>query len=235
MKSAKAENPSESDDDGDDGEGEISQMDLMGSKLDQQSPYNPNPDRNTWKRRFSELENDEYSGAASPNAHVPHNQIPATDALSLIPEARNDPVPRSRAPKPERPGPFTTLGELDVVGRGLVPATTADELFIRYTKMMTPHMPIVVFPDDTTSEIVRNSSPILFLAILSVAAGENYQDLQIKLNKEIMHTLAGRIIIRYIFSTSFVSTLHWLWGTRLRTATLCYQFHAILHRIARRV
>lgn len=234
MKSAKAENPSESDDDGDDGEGEASQMDLMGSRPDQQSSYNPNPHKNAWKRPFSQLEHDEYSEAASPNVHAPQNQLPAIDAPSLIPEAHMGPVPMSRAPKQEGPGALTTTcGDMDVVGRGLVPATIADELFMRYTKLMAPHMPIVVFPDETTSEIVRTSSPILFLAILSVAAGENYQDLQIKLNKEIMHTLAGRIIVRYIFSEFSVSILHWLLGSRLWTAILCYQSHTIMHCISR--
>jgi len=197
MKSAKADNASESDDDGDDGEGETSQMDLMGSRPDQQSSYNPNPHENPRKRRFAEFEQDGSSGAVLPNVHVPQNQRPASDAPALIPEARMFPVPSPRAPNQEGHGAATTTyGEVDVVGRGLVQATTADELFKRYTKLMAPHMPIVIFPDNTTSEIVRQSSPILFLAILSVAAGENYQDLQIKLNKEIMHTLAGRIIVR---------------------------------------
>lgn len=107
-------------------------------------------------------------------------------------------------------GSIAAIAEVDVIDRGLVHPTIADELFMRYTKLMAPHMPIVVFPDDTTSETVRKTSPILFLAILSVAAGGAYQDLGIKLQKEIMHTLAGRIVIRYVSPGIPIFTSHYI-------------------------
>jgi len=199
MKSAKEGNVSGSDD-GNDGEEGISQMDWMSSRPVQQSPYNPSPHGNARKRGLAEYEDDGYPGAVPPDVHVPHNQRPATDASFVIPEARMGPLSGTRAPKQDGSDADTIrYGEMDVVGRGILQATTASELFIRYTRFMAPHMPIVIFPEGTTSEVVRKSSPILFLAILSVASGEDYQDLQITLNKEIMHTLAGRIIVRYVY------------------------------------
>jgi len=203
MKSAKAENASESDV-GDDTEGGTSLLDLMGSRPDQQSSYNLNPPADVSKRRFAEFEHDAYSGATPLNVHLQQNQRSAMGAPVVLPEASMRPDARTRAMKQE--GPKAAIAEVDVVDRGLVHPTIADDLFIRYTKLMAPHMPIVVFPDDVTSESVRRSSPILFLAILSVAAGEAYQDLQIKLQKEIMHTLAGRIVITYV-SPRFQSLL----------------------------
>lgn len=211
MKSAKDGNISGSDD-GNEPDGETSQIDTMGHRPILQPPYSSLPQASAWKRPFSEFESDGYSRAAPPNVHLLHNRRSATDAPFAVPEAHMGPIQFSSAPKQDDYNADTIAydGEADVVGRGLLQPATANELFLRYTRFMAPHMPIVVFPHGTTSEDVRRSSPILFLAILSVASGEDYQDIQIKLNKEIMHTLAGRIIVRYVFQSSLPFWKHYL-------------------------
>ena len=106
-------------------------------------------------------------------------------------------------------------GEADVVGRGVVHAETANGLFMHYTEQMAPQMPIVVFSPDTSPDTIRRRSPVLFLAILSVASGQDYPDLQATLTKEITGILANRIFVHGEKSLELVQALQvitiWYW------------------------
>lgn len=57
-------------------------------------------------------------------------------------------------------------------------------------------MPIVVFPTNNTCDFVRKSTPVLFLAIMSVASGQDYPHIQAPLNTEIMGIFADRFFVK---------------------------------------
>lgn len=187
---------------GDDGETEkgleweehLAQTNRLHGEPIRRSIHDSTTEKDFRKRRFAEFEQDESSAAGPPGG-----SILGTPAFAA--ESHGRPLPNSTSLKEEGPSAVaTSYGQIDIVDRGLLKAGIAKELFLRYTKLMAPQMPIVVFSSETTYKDVRQSTPILFLAIMSVASGEDYQDLQITLNKEIMHTLAGRIIVRYVSS-----------------------------------
>ncbi|KAJ5032426.1 uncharacterized protein L3040_009031 [Drepanopeziza brunnea f. sp. 'multigermtubi'] len=82
----------------------------------------------------------------------------------------------------------------DVVDKGLVTVEEATKMFNWYVEKMAPHMPSVVFPPGTTAAEIRNTKPILFLAILSASAGVLNPEKQRLLTKEVMSIYADRII-----------------------------------------
>lgn len=82
----------------------------------------------------------------------------------------------------------------DAIDRGLLTAEAASRMFQRYTERMAPLMPAVVFPQGTTMTEIRETKPVLFLAILSVASGSDQPNLQRTLTKEVMQVYANRIM-----------------------------------------
>jgi hypothetical protein len=106
----------------------------------------------------------------------------------------------SRAPPPPTPEPTTVQlasahhDYTDVIDRGLLSSETANIIFDKYSKEMSQHMPIVVFPEGTTAGEIRKTQPTLFLAILSVGSGAFFPDLQRLLTREIMKIFADRIV-----------------------------------------
>jgi hypothetical protein len=96
---------------------------------------------------------------------------------------------------------------MDVIDRKVVDSETASKIFQHYTQNMAPHMPAVVFPSTTTAAEVRQTKPVLFLAILSVAAGYEYPELQRILLKEVTRNYADCIICRNDKSLELVQAL----------------------------
>ena len=84
----------------------------------------------------------------------------------------------------------------DVVDRQILSSAKATEIFQFYREKMAPHFPVVVFPPHVTAGQVRQTKPILFLAILSVASRHKHSDLQLTLSREITQTYADRVIIK---------------------------------------
>ncbi|KAJ8124290.1 hypothetical protein O1611_g9351 [Lasiodiplodia mahajangana] len=82
----------------------------------------------------------------------------------------------------------------DVIDRKVITIEEASVLFQRYTDRMATHLPAVVFPPGTTAAEIRKTKPILFLAIVSVAASET-PNTQRQLVKELMQIFADKIII----------------------------------------
>ncbi len=173
------------------------------------------------KRRISEYQQDvETPDHRIPTGSNSHVTMPPTNKPSdnsnihpfLVAEkARPPPPPMGFSPGP----PFLSNEHGDVVDRNILDAATAFDIFYHYTKNMAPHLPIVVFPADTAAESIRKSMPILFLAILSVAAGQDHTGLQRVLTKEIMRLLADRIVCNGEKSLEFVQALQvltiWYW------------------------
>ncbi len=120
----------------------------------------------------------------------------------------------------------------DVVDRKILDATLATELFVHYTRKMAKHLPLVVFPADTPAGAIRKHRPILFLAILSVASGQEHPDVQRVLAKEIMRTFADRIVYRGEKSLELIQALQvltiWYWPEENRDA----QTYQLIHMAA---
>ncbi|KAK4240802.1 hypothetical protein C8A03DRAFT_12871 [Achaetomium macrosporum] len=102
----------------------------------------------------------------------------------------------------------------DVVERGILTMTLANELLIRYMTQMCPHLPGVVIPPGTTAADLRASKPLLFLAIMAAASSE-MPALQRTLTKELMQVLAEKIIIRGNKSLEVIQAIQiatiWYW------------------------
>ena len=181
------------------------------------SPYTTTSADASRKRRISEYQQDSGFGSRRPSDSEAISQTSPANVANL--------GPREFAPlKPDTGGPqFGADGELDptvygeadaVLGRK-VHAETANGLFRHYTDHMAPHVPIVVFSPGTSPDTIRKRSPILFLAILSVASGQEFPDLQATLTREIMRILADRVFVMGEKSLELVQALQvvtiWYW------------------------
>ena len=177
-------------------EGGAIPVNSTGSTILEQSAHHNNAQGAEIVRPFRELQRNTYSGPyesdSSLSTTLRHSvRAPYTSHNPhMRSEADHTPLRIERPPDISR----TNNGDNDVVRRGILQMERAEELFVHYTQHMAPHMPIVVFSQDITADAVRKSSPLLFLAILSVASGQRQSDLQSKLRKEIMSALVDRII-----------------------------------------
>jgi hypothetical protein len=78
----------------------------------------------------------------------------------------------------------------------LVSPSDQNRIFQRYVQDMTRHIPIVIFPPDITADEVRNTKPILFLAVLNGGSvGILDYDIQAAITEEIISQF-GDIIIK---------------------------------------
>ena len=156
----------------------------------------PSNDR---KRRVSQYLEDE-SGVTVAEAHPkllnedpsdPHPPTPSRGQSSTNPPVSNgnlNPMPSiSYSGSP-------THEYADVVDRKILDASLASELFQHYVHNMARHMPLVVFPPDTPAGAIRKHKATLFLAILSVASGQEHPDIQRVLAKEIMRTFVDKVL-----------------------------------------
>ncbi|KAK0654003.1 hypothetical protein QBC41DRAFT_351575 [Cercophora samala] len=102
----------------------------------------------------------------------------------------------------------------DVVDRGILTMSMAEELFMRYTQQMCHHLPGVVFPAGVTVGEVRTNKPILFLSLMAAASSE-IPSLQKTLTKELMQVFAEKIIVDGHKSLELVQALQvaviWYW------------------------
>jgi hypothetical protein len=83
----------------------------------------------------------------------------------------------------------------DVIDQGLISLEEAEECFVRFTEVMLPHFPVVVFPAGTTATILRRTKPVLFLAILGAASGHLGEGIRKALVEEVMRTYADRMFM----------------------------------------
>ena len=174
------------------------------------------------KRRISEFQQDaEASDARIPSAN---NNYTVGPPSSMPPDNSNiHPFLMAETVRPPPPAPmgfpsgppYMNNENADVIDRNILDAATAFEIFYHYTKDMASHLPIVVFHADTAAENIRKNMPILFLAILSIACGQDYPGLQSILTKQIMRTLADRIVCNGEKSLELVQALQvsaiWYW------------------------
>jgi hypothetical protein len=116
----------------------------------------------------------------------------------------------------DAPAPPSTLDPeySDIIDRGVIDMQKAAELFHRYNEHMVQHLPAVVFRDGTAVAELRQTMPILFLAVMAASSSET-PDLQRQLVRELMQIFAEEIIITGEKSLELVQALHvaviWYW------------------------
>ena len=217
LHATKEGNVSGSEDDGY-GDGDTPHIESLDGRSNQPtSPYTTTSAGASRKRRLSEYQQDGSSGSHRVNGSEAMSQPSPANVVNM--GSRLVAPPKSEVDGPEfestREADSVTYGEADVVARGIVHAETANGLFRHYTEHMAPHIPLVVFPPDITPDAIRRRNPVLFLAILSVASGQEYPDLQATLTKEIMRILADRVFVHGEKSLELVQALQvvtiWYW------------------------
>ena len=217
LQATKEGNLSASDDDGD-MDGDTPHMESLDGKSNQAtSPYTTTSAGTGRKRRMSEYQQDGGVESRRPSNPEANNQNSPANVANMGPRQSGPLKPESGGPRLDSNEEFDTsvYGEADVVLRRTVHTETANGLFRHYTDHMAPHMPIVVFSPGTSPEIIRKRSPILFLAILSVASGQDFPELQATLSREIMRILADRVFVMGEKSLELVQALQvviiWYW------------------------
>ena len=217
LHATKEGNISGSEDDGY-GDGDTPQIESSDGRSNQPtSPYTTTSVGAGRKRRMSEYQQDGSSGSRPPSGFEAMSQTSPANVANMGPRMFAPPKSDAGGPDLDSVRDLDTVvyGEADVVGRGMVHAETANGLFRHYTDHMAPQMPIVVFSSDISPETIRKRSPILFLAVLSVASGQDHPDLQATLTKEIMRILADRVFVHGEKSLELVQALQvvtiWYW------------------------
>lgn len=137
-----------------------------------------------------------------------------TDPASSVSEDRPTSAPPPQPPQAHAAGSGMEHEASDPIGRGILTMDKANELWTRYTDLMVPHLPAVVFPGGTTAAEIRKTKPILFLAIMAVSSSE-LSSLQRTLTKELMQILAEKVIVLGEKSLELVQALQvavvWYW------------------------
>ena len=100
-----------------------------------------------------------------------------------------------------------TVSQIDVVDRGIIIIDQATQLFNRYHKDLCLHYPAVVFPNDVLATEVRHRKPVLFLAVITAAAGTLPDNVKIKLNEELVQLYAYQILVKGKKSLELIQAL----------------------------
>ncbi|KAI4187997.1 MAG: hypothetical protein LQ346_005398 [Caloplaca aetnensis] len=194
---------------------------------------------NDKKRRMSQYPDDE-------TPHAIRNSLPnlfSMESPGQQPNVRTSEASYVRSsqqngtanplPPPTTPQSVSPVHEYaDVVDRKVLDAALAAEIFGHYTREMAPKMPLVVFPPGTPAGIIRKHRPTLFLAILSVASGQEHPEIQRILTREIMRAFADRVVYRGEKSLELIQALQvltiWYWPEENRDA----QSYQLIHMAA---
>lgn len=95
----------------------------------------------------------------------------------------------------------------DVIDSGMISMATATQLFESYRKDLFPHYPMVVIPDSTSADELRQTKPALFLAIIAAAAGAENSELSAMLDHEVLHAYATKSLVHSEKSLELVQAL----------------------------
>ena len=160
------------------------------------------------KRKQSVYDNDQNAVPASTqNGHAPQASAHGFSAYETNASSQSLPPGARLYQTPSHNSAHHSNEYADVVDRKILDAETAAKIFRHYTTNMAPHMPVVVFPATTTSGEIRKTKPILFLALLSVAAGHDYPELQKILVREITRRYADSLIVKNDKSLELIQAL----------------------------
>jgi hypothetical protein len=95
----------------------------------------------------------------------------------------------------------------DVIDRGLLSLDVANELVASYLANLVQFFPVVALPEGTSAIELRNSKPVLFLAIIAATSLGVYPDLSHKLNEELVRVYADLIFVKGQKSPEMVQSL----------------------------
>lgn len=127
-----------------------------------------------------------------------------------------DGPPSAPTPAPQVQAATGRMGrdDPDAIDRGVLTLGQANELWVRYTDMMAPHLPAVVFAPGTTAAEIRTAKPVLFLAIMAASSSE-LPSVQRVLTRELMQIFADKVIVVGEKSLELVQALlvatMWYW------------------------
>lgn len=105
-------------------------------------------------------------------------------------------------------------GQHDLIDRGIITADRAAQLLDRYNYQMAPHLPGVVLPPHLTADELRETKPVLFLAIMA-AASSGLPEIQRVAFRELIQTFADRVLVAGEKSIELVQAMNLsgLWYT----------------------
>ncbi|OJJ47702.1 hypothetical protein ASPZODRAFT_63290 [Penicilliopsis zonata CBS 506.65] len=115
------------------------------------------------------------------------------------------PVPPANAGMPENAQ--ETLQEDDVIDKGILSITSADELIEFFRNELAHFFPLVVLPPGTTAYQLRRSKPLLFLSVIAAAAIAVDGELARTLNREMIRLYAEKFFIEGEKSLELVQAL----------------------------
>ncbi|CAI7663920.1 unnamed protein product [Penicillium glandicola] len=111
-------------------------------------------------------------------------------------------MPAGFKPEQERPPPAD-----DVVDRGILSLEDAEQLVAYFIHELTFFFPLVVLPSNTTAAQLRQTKPILFLAVIAATSISVNAGLATVLNREMIRLYAERFFIEGEKSLELVQTL----------------------------
>ena len=149
----------------------------------------------------------------SPNA--PRNEVAVSNSTqsggstgTLAPEPTSQTQLSNRPSMwPRRLTDSLFMDRKDVVESGMICMATARQLFEKYRNDLFPHYPMVVVPDSTSADDLRQTKPTLFLAIIAAAAGAENSDLSAMLDQEVLHAYATKSLVHSEKSLELVQAL----------------------------
>ncbi|KAI4289649.1 MAG: hypothetical protein L6R35_001073 [Caloplaca aegaea] len=190
------------------------------------------------KRRMSQYpeENLDQTGQSSQTrsyrmaSPVLHSARKGSEMSYMRPDQPNGNLSSVPSTSPQSTSPAHEYA--DVIDRKILDAALAAEIFEHYTRKMATHVPLVVVPPDTPAGSVRKHKPTLFLAILSVASGQEHPEIQRILAKEVMRAFADRIVYKGEKSLELIQAMQiltiWYWPEENRDA----QTYQLVHMAA---
>jgi hypothetical protein len=108
---------------------------------------------------------------------------------------------------PSESNPISGSQASDVIDRGLLSMDVANELIASYFANLVQFFPVVSLPEGTSAFELRNSKPVLFLAIIAATSLGVYPDLSHKLNEELVRVYADLIFVKGQKSIEMVQSL----------------------------
>lgn len=100
-----------------------------------------------------------------------------------------------------------TNGDTDVIDRGIISMSTAEDLVSLFINDLLAYFPFMVFPADTTARHLRTTKPVLFLAILAGTSIAVDLGLANALNREMLTMYAQRFFFKAEKSLEMVQAL----------------------------
>ncbi len=126
--------------------------------------------------------------------------------VSVVEQGQSQPLTASSGLTQSNSRPQVELGR-DVIDRDILSMATARQLFETYRNDLFPHNPMVVVPASVTADDWRRTKPMLFLAMISAAAGKDQPELSATLDREVLHTYAQRSLVQSEKSLELVQAL----------------------------